>query len=293
MSRYDLRIADNTSMSFEIANSVREIKDTYGDNASVISKKKSLHKFGRTTNADAGVKTTVAVFQDAVVNETFATSNSVDRIVSSSATDTETIVVEGHYFDSSNNFVFSSQEVTLTGQTAASLSQPLCRATRAYVKKGTFASPATFLRGNVVVYDNALATSGLTSGKPNVDESVKLIVQGNTTELTAKNQSEKCATALSYLDYWIITEVYAGMTRDAGATAEVDIDIEVREIGGVWRPLGLEINLRRGSLDAQHDEMNPPFIVPKNSDVRMVATSDAADITIAGYIHGYLALVVD
>ena len=78
-----------------IEQAIDEIYSTYGDVVSVSEKRKSLNKFGRTSNADAGVKTTVATFQDAIVNETFATTNSIDYAVSTSTSDTADTVVTG------------------------------------------------------------------------------------------------------------------------------------------------------------------------------------------------------
>jgi hypothetical protein len=270
-----------------IEQAIREIESGYGDIVSVVRKEKSLLKFGRTSNADVGVKTTVATFQDAVVNETFATTNSIDKVVSSSGSDTGVVTVEGHTLNTENgHLTFAVQNVILTGQTAATLATPLARCTRIYRTRGTFASPSTDLVGNVVVYDSTLSGGGLSSGKPDVDESVKCIIPAG------KNQSEKCATSISSTDYWILTSFYTSCTRNAPQNARVDIDIEWRELGGVWRPLGLEITIDQAVEPSFGEVFKVCPLVPKNSDVRMVATSNTADTIVTGRMHGLLAEIV-
>ena len=270
-----------------VASAIETIYKTYGDRVSVHDKGKFLNKFGRTENADDGVKTTVAKFQGTVVNETFATTNSVDKFVSTSANDTGVYVVEGHYYDGSNNLIFSSQEVTANGQTPVTLSITLCRANRMYSKLGTFASPSETPEGVLSVYDSTVATTA-PSGVPSDATAVKLIYDG----AGGRQQTEKCASSVSSTDYFIITEVYASVTRAGPVNAKVDIEVEYRQVGGIFRPLGLELNVDQAVSGYMHDEMNPPLIVPKNSDFRMVATSDTNDTFVAGYVNGWSATII-
>lgn len=273
---------------FWIEQAIREIYSTYGDVVSVTKKKKSLVKFGRTLNADANVKTTVAIFQDAIVNETFATTNSVDKVVSTSGSDTGAVTIEGHTIDGSGNLTFVVQDATLTGQTAVTLGTPLARANRLYVKPGTFASPASDLQGDVTVFDSTLSGGGVTSGKPDQDAAVKLLCRGS----AGKNQTEKAATSISSTDYWIVSKLHAGVTRTTGANAKVDVDLEFKKIGGVWRSMGVEAVLNQANESSLVEIFQPFLIVPKNSDVRMVATSDTNDTTLTGRFSGILAQVV-
>lgn len=270
---------------FWISHAEREVFSTYGAKVSVAKKAKSLNKFGRTKNADSGVKTTVAEFQGAVVNETLATSNSIDSVISSSASDTEIVKVEGHYLDGDNNLVFTVQEATLNGQTAVTLSQALYRCTRIYVKEGTFASPASDLVGNVAGYD-ATAATGTTGGVPDVATATHCLIPAG------ENQSDKCATAISYQDYWLITGVEAGVEAGSGAGAAADVDVEFKLHGGVWRPLGIEIDVEADGATSVFRPVQPYLIIPSNADVRMVATSDKANARVAGSINGVLAIVV-
>ena len=261
---------------------IDEIKNTYGDYVQI--KPKSLHKFGRTRNADTDIKTTLNIFPGSEINETFSTTNDIDRLVSSSTSDTETIVIEGHRFDDNNNLVFvAPQEVTLTGQTPAPLATPLCRATRMYVKKGTFAAPASDLVGTVYCY----ASSGVTvsAGVPQTASAVKILIEAGS------NNTEKAATAISYQDYWIVTATGASLQRNAGSTVSAEVELEFRELGGVWRQVGLELSLSRDGTSTDRITLAPYLIVPPNTDVRLVGISNTNSTTIQGFIHGQLALV--
>lgn len=276
----------SNSVDFDpaIRHAINVISGTYGDTVSVEAKAKSLNKFGRTTNADSAVRTTIGAFQGSVVNETFVSTNIVDSIVSDSASDTETIVVEGHTIDGSGNLTFVSQEATLTGTTEVTLSTPLARATRAYVKAGTFGSPASDLVGNVYIYDN---TDGISSGVPVTAAATKCMITAG------DNQSEKCATAVSQSDYWLITSLTVAIAGSSASTVNVEFEIEARDVanGGVWRPLGAKISIRAGSNSVFHENFFPYFIIPKNHDVRAVATSNTNNTEVIADIQGVLAAV--
>ena len=159
----------------QMAQAIREIKSTYGDDVDIISKAKSLAKFGRSENADSGVKTTVGTFGSVGtpnVNETYSTTNDIDKIVSSDDGDTETLHIEGHTIDASGNLTFVIQTKTLTGQTPATLDTPLARCTRLKVNaSGSFGSPAGDLAGDVYAYASDGVT--VTSGVPQTNTAVK------------------------------------------------------------------------------------------------------------------------
>lgn len=268
----------------ELQFSQRVILKTYGDTVSVLAKSKQLNTFGITNNADAGVRTTVAQFPNAVVNETFVSTNAIDRIVSSAVGDTQTCTLEGHTIDGSGNLTFVTQSVTLNGQTPVTLTTPMARANFWFIApSGTFNSPQATTLGDIYVYDSS-ATS-VTAGVPGTDSAVKLYMPAGLT------QSRKCATSISSVDYWIITELLTSVRRGT-AGARVEVQIESRNVanGGVWRPTGAEIVVTSdtGTLT---EEFSPPLIIPKNHDVRLTATSDVNNTTVNGDIQGYLALV--
>lgn len=254
---------------FAVAHALAQIKSDYGKTAVV--KPKALLKFGRTTNADDGVKTTVATFQGSEVNETFVTTNAIDRVVSDSASDGETITIEGHTI-SGGELTFATQNITLTAQTAVTLTTPLARATRAYN------TDSTELAGNVYVFENNTVSAG---GVPSDATKTHLMIAAG------QQQSEKCATTISKDDFWIITDVFGSVNR--GNSANVDMALEVRESGGVFRPK-VKWTIRSTGQNAVLLPITPHLIAPSNSDVRVVATSDTANTTVDAWINGYLAL---
>ena len=263
-----------------------EIFRTYGHSVSIVEKGKPLDKFGISLNANAGVRTTVALFQGTVVNETFTTTNSIDSVVSSSASDTMAVVIEGHTIDGSGNLTFSVQTATLNGQTPVSLSTPIARATRIYVaNSGIFGVYPAAAVGNVAVYDSTVATTA-PGGTPSDATATKLMLASGST------QSEKCATATSSVDYWIINEVQASVLSGS-PNARIEFDIERRDIvnGGAWRPFGLQLSLSTGELPTQPAPMQNYVIIPPNHDVRMIARSQTNASEVSAAMRGPLAII--
>lgn len=268
---------------FAISQAIREIRSTTGDKVSVFKKAKSLNKFGR--NASVGTSfATVSEFQGSETNETFVSTNLIDAAVSSSASDTQTITIEGHTIDGEGNLTFVVQNVTLTGQTKAPLTTPLARATRAYIaSSGTFDSPQADAVGVISIYDD---TDGETSGVPDTAAATKILIPAGET------QSQKCATTLSSQDYYILTGFSAAVSNAGGSAARVTFRIERRDVknGGVWRPTGRQIVVR---VDA-NGVFRPflPYIwIAKNHDIRVRAKANANTCAVEAEFAGYLAKV--
>lgn len=245
-------------------------------------KPKTLWKFGETSNADNGITTTVSNMYNDEVRETYSTTNDITHAVSSSNSDTQSIILEGHYFDSSNRKIFTVQEFTLTGQTPVTLSTPLCRATRYKVKKGTFSSPASNMVGNLSVYvgSGTTVTSGVISSAQ--DSRVKLYG-------TAANHSVKGATSISYYDYLVITGVGVKAKKATGSTAVIDYELEYKQSGGVFLPVGLRGRIRTASQSTDLLRGEPYiFIIPNDSDVELNVNSDTDNMAVAGFMDGFL-----
>lgn len=263
-------MAYSPNKDWEIKYAEDRILADYGDVVSVENKAKGLLKFGR--NPSVGSATTGYTIwnngQDEE-NETYvaANTNSIDTISSTSASDTMEFTVEGHT-ESGGNKTSVTQTVTLTGTTKATLTTPLNRVNRAYNSSGTN------LVGDVYIYED----TAISGGKPT-----------DTTKIHAriameKNQTEKAATALSSVDYWIITGFRGSIVEKAAANA--DIELQIRLPGGVFRP--------REEVTASNAHngvflFKPYLIVPPNSDIRLVAVADGANTDISGSIQGYLA----
>lgn len=125
---------------------VDEVAANYGDIVSVVDKRKQLRKFGRTTNADNNTKTTVMTLPDSAVNETMLTTNGIDYLMTDTGDGTASFTLEGHYYDTgdagASELRFGTWTVTPTSAAPFLLPKTISRATRLYVKDGTFASPS-------------------------------------------------------------------------------------------------------------------------------------------------------
>lgn len=246
---------------------LREIYSTYGDRCHI--KPKSLHKFGRTASLASDTEVEISRFQDAVLTETLSTTNDIDSIVSTSTSDnTQTIRIEGHTV-ADGNLTFVTQTADLNGQTRVPLTTPLVRATRGFVT-----GSGSALAGDVAVY----VDGALTSGKPNTDADVKLLIAGT----QGRNQSEKCATAFSQDDYFLISELYMSIGRSS-ATVRGDFILQIKEFGNnVWRPQ-FEITLNTAGAGALHVPFEPYLIVPPNHDVRMICIATGTGTATAAF----------
>lgn len=244
----------------------QEILDTYGER--VVIRPKSLNKFGRTTNADTDVATTVMQMPGSEVNETYVTSNLIDTISSSDASDAVNMVVVGETVSGTGvnaKFTRVEQTATLDGQNKVTLATPLARVSRAYNDGDTD------LAGSVYIYED----TAITAGVPNDATKSHLIVD------PVYNQSTKAADTFSNNNYGILTDWHVGVSRNI--SANVDTLLEVRLPGKVFRTREQMI---AGSTSKPYQQrlFRPYIIVPKNSDVRIRVIASANNtVVIAGF----------
>ena len=239
----------------------------------------TLRKFGRGNMATKSARNTLMTqVTTAVVNETLTTANLVDTL-SSTAANTATIGVQGFTVDTSGDLTYVDQEVTMSGTTGVTLGTPLSRITRMYVKEGTFASPSADVAVNV--YASESTNTGLTSGLPSSVAYCKAIMPGG------KNQTEKAQTCTASNEYAVITSISATAPEAVSptGTAACDIDLEIKRKGGVFRPAGIEIAVGAQQRTA-NTELNPPVIIPPNSDFRLVGYASTTDMVVSGAING-------
>lgn len=262
-------------LPYRIKHAYDVIKSLYDDD--VLVRPLDIFKFGRTLNADNGVKTTVQEFQDdTVVNETYATDNTIDQVVSSSASDTQIIDILGFTL-SGSDLTTVSQKVTLNGQTPVNLTTPLARCTR------IFNDNSISLVGNVYVFDSTEA-SGVTSGVPNTASATKCMIS------TGENQSQKASTSIPSTDYFLITGVSVNILKGTSG-ASADIYIEARAMDKIFRPITNIYTVRANANPNAAINFDPVLIVPKNYDVRIVATSNSNNTQITAGMTGYLASI--
>ena len=263
------------------AYAMEEVYDTYGHRLK--PKWKQLRKFGRKSIPAKDVSHTIMTQgSTAVLHETYTTANTINSVIASTTGQTQSIRVEGQTIDTSGDLQFVVQNVTLGGSTAVSLTTPLARCTRLAVNPGTFASPTSALSAAVYAYQST--KTGVSGGVPSSAVHVNCIISNGS------NQSEKCATSVSYKDYWLIKQIQAAIPEVASpnGTAAFDIDLEIRSVkGGVFRPSGAELSIGAGSRFAALD-FSPYIIVPPNSDVRLTAIGSTSNLTVTGAISGIL-----
>ena len=257
------------------------------------SKAKNLTKFGENSTLGSSYRT-IARWQDpATLDEELLETNALDAVSSDDPADAgKTLILEGHYFTFLGLEVypgytpgaelnFFSQAVTLNGADATipvSLARPLARATRTYRPVGTLSSPTVDTVGNIYVFASSLA-GGAPGGVPNDPSATKLFVPAGS------QNSLKAATAVSARDVWWINQISCGLERNTGGggTVGAEIEIQFRQIGGVWALAGSRrYTLRTDSLPGF--ERNLDLLIPPNSDIRLrIATNGS------GTAHGHLA----
>lgn len=278
------KVLDYLESSMGVSSAENVVLKTYGDVVSVKEKGKDLNKFGL-NDAVGSNWATVAQFQGSEINETYLTTNGINAVVSSSASDTQNITIEGHTIDGSGNLTFATQTLTLTGQTPVALTTPLARATRAFIaNSGVFGTTPAPAVGTISVYDD---TDGATSGVPDTDSAVKLILDAGF------SQSEKASTTISANDYWFITNFSASVADGTKSANYVFFRMAIRDVpnGGAWRPLGQDIVLRIGGDSPPPVIFDPYRIVPKNHDWVIAARADGGVASVYAEAQGYLAAI--
>ena len=254
-----------------VEQAVRVAFSTYGDVISVEAKAKDLIKFGRNDDvSSAATGSTIMEFTGGEDHETYVSTNVIDTISSSSLSDTEIMTIEGHTI-SGGVFTFVSQTKTLQGQTKTTLDTPLARCTR-------YNGNGTDLVGAIYAYQTA---SAVTTGVPQDGTLTHCIIRAG------KNQSEKGSTTISNADYWLITKFTIDVFQKTSVF--IDAELQLRLAGGVFRTIDA---VSASTSSNTVEEQKPYIIVPKNSDVRLVAVGSADSMDVAGSIHGMLASVV-
>lgn len=248
----------------------KEILKTYGDKVSVETKNKALRKFGRNADVGSSYETVWRTGGD----ETIPTTNVIQYVSSSDNSDTQTMVVEGHTI-SNNLLPFVVQTVTLSGQSTSTLTTPLRDVTRAYN------ASTTDFAGTIYIWESGPMAGGV----PQTASDIHLTI-------IEANQSEKTATAVSNDDYFILYGVQCFVFTKTAETAE--FTFEFRQIDPTAGPLAWRriYNTVASNDSAYSEYFDPPFIIPKNSDIRMRAKGDGTSIDVGCSFDGYLASVI-
>lgn len=257
-----------SNLDYRLEHAIRQIKRDYGDE--VFLKDKSLAKFG--SNALIGTSyATVMKLPASTLHETYVSTNAITHISSSDASDTQNVSIEGHTI-SGSNLTFSVQSATLNGQNKVALTTPIARSNR-LENLGS-----VDFEGDIYVYED----DTLSSGVPTTPEKVHLVVEAG-----IDNQSAKAATAISSVDYWLITGLDGSINEKTSSS--VDIKLQVRSVGSVFRTI-YRFAAASDGANTVPTNLDPVIIVRPNSDVRMIAKATNAAVDVSARIKGYLAL---
>lgn len=257
-------------VSTAVRRAMEEVSEQQSALVSVKARAQAVRKFGHSDVIDnTGYKT---VWASPAENETLPSTNSIDAVSSSSGSDTMDVTIEG-FTISAGDLTFVTQDVTLTGQTAAAITA-LARVTRVSV------IGATANVGDIYVHEGGATTAGV----PDVDAEVHATVSAG------RNQTRKAASATASDEYLFVTRFFASVNR--ATSAAVDVQLETKAIGGVWKPTFTEIGLQTTGTTSMQLDLDPVLIIPPNTDIRVRAQgSSATNTSVSASFAGYLALV--
>jgi len=260
-----------------LSNAIDRIYQDYGDRVRI--KPKALLKFGK--NGDVG--TSFEPVWDQGGFETLPSDNVINRISSSDELDNQPVIIEGHTIDQgTGDLTFVVQSATLDGQNEVSLTTPLYRSNRIYNNTTTGdGNGAGDFNGDIYVYESG---GTVTAGVP--QDATKIHSKAN----SDGNQSDKCATSISSVDYYLIT-TWSGGVRISGGTPRIaEFLLQMRSQTGVWRTIDRLVSSNNSGTFEQ--TLNPVVIIPKNHDVRVVAKSSGTGTEVDANFNGYLANII-
>jgi len=280
----------DTADDFWLAEAVSRFTADYasliGDRrVDLIGKQKALLNFGRNVDMSNGVIETI--WDIGIANETYVASNLIDSISSSSASDTITVRVDGHYYGADGNLHFVILNATLTGQTPVTTTSVVSDLYGEY--SGALARvtrlanlSSVLLVGDVYVYQS---TQTVTAGVPQDLTKVHAKIRGT----AGLQQTNKAATTTSNEDFYIITATRGGVAK--AQASFVDFTLEVREQGGVFREKAIGIGSRDSGFGMLFS-VPPYLIVPPNADVRVRGTASANNTTGIAEFNGILGALI-
>ena len=260
-----------------ISQAINQVYKSTGDIVSVYEEKSSLLKFGENADVDTSEETLME-FLGSETAEVLQTSNTIDSLVCDDNSFTETVTIQGCTIDGSGNFTAVSQDITATGQVAATLSTPLAR-----VYRGFNAGSNNMLASSKIYIYRSSDAGGLTAGVPNTASSVNMIINSE------EQQSLKAAYTTASDEYLFICDLFGTINEKTNTSAI--IRLKTQEQNGVFRTrLKLGLNSNGGALAIR---LEPFFIVPPNTDMILTAEADANGKDIAGAFQCFRALKLD
>jgi hypothetical protein len=132
--------------------------------------------------------------------------------------------------------------------------------------------------GTVYVYQDGAITAGV----PNDPTTIHLTVNPE------DNQSLKAALSTCYDEFLILTELTVSVNKTNSA-AVVDFAIQIRPQGNVFRTTYTAVVASANG--SRQLSFRQPILVPPNSDIRVVATSNANNTGVEAIMHCFYARV--
>lgn len=271
---------------FKLDSALGRLSDLgFGENWSVSEFRRTLIKFGRSTNLAADVRSTL--WEVGPVHETYlmpADGNLITVISSTDALDVGHIIrVEGLYYDADGRLVFLVQNVVSNGQNRVTLPTPLSRCTRL---RDIDLFP---LVGDLYAYQGAGTTD--TAGLPDDLDFTHNVLKGT----LGLRQSFKGSATIGDKIALLVTDITFSISRRQATLIDFAFEVANFTVTGPNLPFGFlpaygAITLNSAGKTAINLALDPVIIIPPNHEVRAVATSSASgaqgNITFSGYFAG-------
>jgi hypothetical protein len=235
-----------------------------------------IHKFGVAEDFDDG-DGTVSVYDgadDAHINQMvyqYSSTADIDTCTSDNAGDTQVYEVQGL----DTNWNLTTQNITMTGQTKATLSTSLIRLFR--IKN----TGSTNNAGHIYCY----VDSAITNGIPDDPTKVRGVIQpGNNQTLMAIYTCPASKTCYMRSFY--------GAIAGANKTSNYVIELRARQDGGVFQLKHLAALSETGSSYVDYSYVEPEVFAAK-TDIEMRVSLTESPIVGAKFAAGFDIVVVD
>lgn len=223
-----------------------------------------VFKYGENADVDTGSSEDVWDYGGTYV---FSSTANIDKVSSSNVGDTQTVTLCGL----ADGFIYTEQEVTLTGQTQVTLATPLIRFFRGY-NTGT-----TDFAGDIYVYYGAA-----TAGVPNTAANIRGMIR------IGYNQTMMAIYTVPAGKTAYLKKVFAGMKVASPVAQTADITLRVREYGSVFRISG-KVQLQSTGNNTFNYEYANYQMIPEKSDIKVTCDVVSDDNT---YIQSAFELLL-
>lgn len=252
---------------------IREVARSDGVVCSVADERQSIQRLGQ--NLSLTADTQEIVWNVGVGDEILpaAGSNPIDRIVSSSASDGETVRLIGHVSDAVGNKTVKIIIVTLNGQTPVALPIALHR-----VVDITRTAPPPLV-GDVYVYEDSAVVGGVPQDLTKVHSKIDGVL--------GSQRGNKAAISVSSDIYYFVTHWHFSVNRQQVGYA--DFTLQTKDLGGVFLDRVLGSSSRDSGIGMV--AFRPFLIVKPNADLFVKVTASANGMRATTQLNGVVASI--